>query len=204
MALCLSPALLHAQGTTGRLVGTITDASGATVKNAQVTLTDERTGAQRTVLTNDDGTFSAVALLPSTYDIEVTATGFSNTEIKNVLLGVGQELKHDFSLQVQGSATSVTVDAGALDTLDASSAKIGGNVAAREIANLPINGRQISQLYLLVPGATNSGSGTFDNIRFSGRAVEQNILRLDGIEATSIIDTSPGNLNGELTSLFRL
>jgi hypothetical protein len=69
---------------------------------------------------------------------------------------------------------------------------------------LPINGRQISQLYLLTPGATNTGSGQFGDIRFSGRAVEQNIIRLDGIEATSIIDTTPGNLNGELSSLFRL
>jgi hypothetical protein len=103
-----------------------------------------------------------------------------------------------------GTDTTVSVDAGSIVALDTSSAKIGANIARREIEDRPINGRQISQLYLLVPGATNAGSGTFDNIRFSGRAVEQNIIRLDGIEATSIIDTSPGNLNGELTSLFRL
>ena len=67
-----------------------------------------------------------------------------------------------------------------------------------------MNGRQVSQLYLMAPGAVNSGSGTFDNIRFSGRSNQQNVIRFDGVEGSSIVDSSPGNLNGETTSLFRL
>ena len=67
-----------------------------------------------------------------------------------------------------------------------------------------MNGRQVSQLYLLAPGAVNNGSGTFDNIRFSGRSNQQNVIRYDGVEGSSIVDSSPGNLNGESTSLFRL
>src|SRR5205085_1021734 len=66
------------------------------------------------------------------------------------------------------------------------------------------NGRQLSQLYLQAPGSQNSGSGTFGDIRFSGRAVEQNIVRFDGIEATGIIDAAPGVLNGEVSTPFRL
>jgi hypothetical protein len=72
------------------------------------------------------------------------------------------------------------------------------------VAQLPLNGRQVSQLYLMAPGAVNSGSGSFDNIRFSGRSNQQNAVRFDGVEASSIIDASPGNLNGETTSNFRL
>src|SRR5205085_7924030 len=68
----------------------------------------------------------------------------------------------------------------------------------------PLNGRQLSQLYLQAPGSVNSGSGTFGDIRFSGRAVEQNVIRYDGVEGTGIIDASPGNLNGEVPSPFRL
>ena len=200
----LCSALSEAQITTARLSGTVTDPSGASLPKAHVTLTNERTGAQRTVLTNDEGAFIVVSLPPSEYDVNVTADGFVGTEVKALVLGVGQAATHDFALTVAGTESSVVVDAGAMVALDTSSAAIGANVPSREISQLPINGRQISQLYLLVPGATNAGSGTFDNIRFSGRAVEQNILRLDGVEATSIIDTSPGNLNGELTSLFRL
>lgn len=192
------------QITTSRLVGTVTDGTGAAVRDAEITLTNERTGIQRTVRTNESGLFVAVSLPPSEYDVKATAPGFAGDEVQHLVLAVGQEQTHDFALTVAGTESKVTVDAGAAVALDTSSAKIGGNVQSREIEDLPINGRQISQLYLLVPGATNSGSGTFDNIRFSGRAVEQNIIRLDGIEATSIISTSPGNLNGELTSLFRL
>jgi hypothetical protein len=169
-----------------------------------VAVTNTQTGQQRVVITNSDGLYVAVSLPPSVYTIKASAPGFSSSEVSNVLLAIGQELKQDFKLPISSAQATVEVSAGSLVDLDTSSARIGGNVPTREIAQLPINGRQISQLYLLVPGATNSGSGTFDNIRFSGRAVEQNIIRLDGIEATSIIDTSPGNLNGELTSLFRL
>src|SRR6185437_9544639 len=78
------------------------------------------------------------------------------------------------------------------------------NVNPREVQGLPLNGRQLSQLYLQAPGSVNSGSGTYGDIRFSGRAVEQNEIRYDGIEGTAIIDTSPGNLNGEVPTPFRL
>jgi hypothetical protein len=193
-----------AQVTTARLAGVVKDPSGSVVQNAEVIVTNERTGAQRIVRTNSDGLYTVLSLPPSEYDIRVNASGFSEAETKHVALSVGQVVDHDFAVKPAGTQSEVTIDAGSTVALDTSSAKIGANVASREIENLPINGRQISQLYLLVPGATNAGSGTFDNIRFSGRAVEQNIIRLDGIEATSIIDTSPGNLNGEITSLFRL
>lgn len=88
--------------------------------------------------------------------------------------------------------------------IDVSSASVGANINAREVAQMPIYGRQISQLYLLAPGAQTSGGGSYDNIRFSGRANQQNAVRFDGVEASSIIDASPGNLNGQTSSSFRL
>ena len=81
---------------------------------------------------------------------------------------------------------------------------MGANVNEAEVKGLPLNGRQLSQLYLQAPGSVNSGSGTFGDIRFSGRATEQNIVRYDGIEGTAIIDANPGNLNGEIPTPFRL
>src|SRR5207249_8107542 len=69
---------------------------------------------------------------------------------------------------------------------------------------LPLNGRQVSQLYLQAPGSTNVGSGTFGSIRFAGRATEQNTIRYDGIEGTGTIDANPGTLNAEIDSPFRL
>jgi len=201
---CLSTAAAGAQTTTARLTGTITDPSGAAISNAQITITNQRTGQSRVVVSNGDGLYVAVSLPPGTYDVSIAGSGFASSEQKNMILAVGQEVNRNFTLGLAGEQTSVTVNAASVVDLDTSSAKIGANVPEREIKQLPINGRQISQLYMLTPGATNTGTGAFGDIRFSGRAVEQNIIRLDGIEATSIIDTSPGNLNGELPSLFRL
>jgi hypothetical protein len=204
LALLFLTTSAKAQITTGRLTGVVKDASGALLPSVKVTITNEQTGTRYVIQTDAEGMYVATFLPPSEYDVSVFATGFSTYEVRNVTVAVGQEVVHNFVMYPAGTTTEVTVDAGSTAVLDTSSATIGANVANREIQNLPINGRQISQLYLLVPGATNSGAGTFDNIRFSGRAVEQNIIRLDGIEATSLIDSSPGNLNGELTSLFRL
>ena len=111
-------------------------------------------------------------------------------------LAVGQELTLDFELQPAGVQEAVTV-VGVAPVLDLSSARIGVNVSEREVKNLPVNGRQMSQLMLQAPGSQNAGTGTWQDIRFSGRAVEQNVIRYDGIEGSAIIDAAPGNLNGE-------
>ena len=88
--------------------------------------------------------------------------------------------------------------------LDLSSARLGVNVSEREVNSLPVNGRQMSQLLLQAPGAQNAGTGTWQDIRFSGRANEQNVIRYDGIEGSAIIDASPGNVNGENNTPFKL
>ena len=88
--------------------------------------------------------------------------------------------------------------------LDMSSARIGANVSEREVLELPVNGRQMSQLLLQAPGSQNTGTGTWQDIRFSGRSVEQNVIKYDGIEGSAIIDASPGNVNGENNTPFKL
>ena len=85
-----------------------------------------------------------------------------------------------------------------------SSARIGVNVSEREVQALPVNGRQMSQLLLQAPGSQNAGTGTWQDIRFCGRAIEQNVIKYDGIEGSAIIDASPGNVNGENNTPFKL
>jgi hypothetical protein len=196
--------LLLAQTSTGRIAGTVTDQAGASVQGATVKIVDERTNEERTAATNGDGNYTFTGLQPSVYTLRASQTGFSDSEVKGINLQVGQEVRRNLELSVSGTSEVVNVAGGAIDAVDQSDAKIGVNVSEREVSNLPLNGRQVSQLYLLAPGAVNNGSGTYDNIRFSGRSNQQNIVRYDGIEASSIIDASPGNLNGETTSLFRL
>ena len=180
------------------------DQTGAIVHGALVKAIDDRTNTEQQTTTNQDGNYSFQALSPSTYRLRVQQDGFADAEVRGLELQVGQEIRRSIELSVNSASAVVNVESGGIDAVDQSSAKMGVNVTEREVAKLPLNGRQVSQMYLLTPGAVNSGSGTYDNIRFSGRSNQQNIVRYDGVEASSIIDASPGNLNGETTSNFRL
>ena len=164
---------------------------------------NERTGEERSATTNDQGYFLITPLKPSTYTIKVERAGFAPIEYTAMPLAVGQELTLDFELKPAGVTEAVTV-VGTSPVLDLSSAKVGVNVSEREVNNLPVNGRQMSQLMLQAPGSQNAGTGTWQDIRFSGRAVEQNAIRYDGIEGSAIIDSAPGNLNGEIPTPFKL
>jgi hypothetical protein len=192
-----------AQTDQGRIAGTVTDANGALVPGAAIVVKNERTGEERTATTSEVGYFIVSALRPSTYSVTANAKDLT-AKSTNIELLVGREFTLTMIVQPTGVAASVDVTAGGETTLETSSASMGANVNPREVEGLPINGRQVSQLYLQAPGSVNSGSGTFGDIRFSGRAVEQNIIRYDGIEGTAIIDSSPGNLNGEIPTPFRL
>lgn len=188
----------------GRIAGTVTDANGGVVSGASVTVTNEKTGEVRTVSAKADGTFLVVALIPTRYTVAASAANFETTTRKSLDLLAGQALNLDLVLQAQGVAVQVDVISGEETLVNTASASMSANVNGREVEGLPINGRQLSQLYLQAPGGVNSGSGTFADIRFSGRANQQNVVRYDGVEGTAIIDASPGNLNGEVPSPFRL
>jgi hypothetical protein len=187
-----------------RIVGVVHDQANAVVPGATITIKNERTGDVRTTTTKEDGSFAVTNLKPSSYTIQVTAANFAKSEYTNIELVVGQEFDLSAELKPVGATESVTIVGSEEAALDTSSARMGANVNETEVKGLPLNGRQLSQLYLQAPGALNSGSGTFGDIRFSGRAVQQNAVRYDGVEGSAIIDASPGNLNGEIASPFRL
>ena len=193
-----------AQTSVARITGTVTDPSGAVVAGAKVTAKNEKTSEERTASSRENGQYIITQLQPAVYTVTVSLAGFANAEFKSLTLQVGQERVLNAVLQPAGVTTEVIVSGGELAQVDTSSARVGANVSEREVAQLPLNGRQVSQLYLMAPGAVNSGSGTYDNIRFSGRSNQENVIRFDGVEGTSIVDSSPGNFNGETTSLFRL
>ncbi|MGH9947639.1 MAG: carboxypeptidase regulatory-like domain-containing protein, partial [Pyrinomonadaceae bacterium] len=188
----------------GRITGTVTDATGAVIPGATVTVTNEQTGEVRTVTSKGDGTFILVALKPSNYTVNAVASNFEALTKKSITVLVGQQVNVDMKLLASGLTAQLDVVAGEDSLINVSSASMSANVNQREVEGLPINGRQLSQLYLQAPGGVNSGSGTFADIRFSGRANQQNVVRYDGVEGTAIIDASPGNLNGEVPSPFRL
>src|SRR3989442_1620404 len=193
----------YAQTDQGKVSGTVRDQSNAFVPGAKVTVKNERTGEERSTVSNDQGYFLISYLKPSTYTIKTEKSGFGAIEYTSMALAVGQELALDFELKPAGVQEDVTV-VGQAPVLDMSSARIGVNLSQREVDNLPVNGRQMSQLLLQAPGSQNAGTGTWQDIGFSGRAVEQNAIRYDGIEGSAIIDAAPGNLNGEVATPFKL
>lgn len=152
----------------------------------------------------DNGLYVITGLAPSVYTVIAKGDGLGPAEYKEIHLSVGQQRTLNIVLQPALVTTEVSVSGGELTVLDTSSASMGANINSREVGTLPLNGRQLSQLYLLAPGAQTAGGGSFDNIRFSGRANQENAVRFDGVESSSIIDASPGNLNGETSTGFRL
>lgn len=196
---------VSAQTDAGRIAGTVRDPDGAVVSGASVVAKNVRTGEERTATTDAEGLYQIPALRASNYTVTVSAVNFSPNVFTGVQINVGQEQRLDVALSAAGLKESVEVVAGATEAaIDTASARMGATVNEREVVGLPLNGRQLSQLYLQAPGSVNSGSGTFGDIRFSGRAVQQNVVRYDGVEGSAIIDASPGNLNGEVASPFRL
>ncbi len=196
--------LAFAQVDQARLTGTVSDASGAILPNVTVKIVNQKTGAAREAVSNASGIYFAPGLSASTYSVTATAAGLEPAAYKDINLAVGQERTLNIALQAAGVTTSITISGGDLAVVETSSATVGANVNAREVAEMPINGRQISQLYLLTPGAQSSGGGSFDNIRFSGQSNQQNAIKFDGVEGSAIVDASPGNLNGQTSSAFRL
>src|SRR4249920_208 len=205
MAVCFAalPASTFAQGEQGRIAGIVRDQSNAFVAEAKVLVKSEKTGEERRAVTNAQGFFIIGSLRPSSYTVSVEKDGFAKIEYTAMPVATGQELTLDFEIKPAGVQESVNV-VGVAPMLDLSSAKIGVNVSEREVQGLPVNGRQMSQLMLQAPGSQNAGTGTWGDIRFSGRAVEQNVIKYDGVEASGIIDSAPGVANGENASLFKL
>jgi hypothetical protein len=175
----------EAQGD-ARFSGTVLDPSGAVVANATVVVKNERTGATRTATTDAGGRYAVTGLTPSMYTISVKAGDFAPLEYTGMQLAAAQEFALDLTLQAAGVTETVTV-VGTASALDLSSARIGVNVSEREVQNLPVNGRQMSQLMLQAPGSQNAGTGTWNDVRFSGRANQQNVIRYDGVEAIPLV-----------------
>jgi hypothetical protein len=194
-----------AQTDQGRITGTVRDQTKAIVPGATVTVKNERTGEERSINTTDQGQYVVTALRPAFYTVSAKAAGFATAQYANVQVSVGQELTLDIELKPAGTAESISVIGTEDAAIDTSSARLGANVNQREVQELPLNGRTLSQLALQAPGTVNTGTGSsFFDIRFSGRSNEQNAVRYDGIDGSAIIDADPGVFNGEVASPFRL
>ena len=186
--LVLSAAFMHAQDTAS-LTGTVRDASGAIIANAQVTVSSAERGIKRETTTNSDGEYSVPALsAPASYNVTVTAQGFKTYQAKGVILRVAQKARNDVTLQVGTAGTEITVQGAPVGQVETQTNELGGTITGKEISQLQLNGRVFTQLVTLTPGVSDqTGSsegvyGIYGNTNYSvnGGRLEYNNWELDG------------------------
>lgn len=149
-SICL-PSL--AQTVDTAIVGTVTDNTGAVISGAKVTVTSVATGIAKTAVTAATGEFTVDYLLPGSYNISVTANGFTTTQRQGIEVQLSQQARVNFQLQVGATSEQVTVEA-APPLLQTEASSLGTVVGAEETQNLPLNGRKFEDLAILTPGTT--------------------------------------------------
>src|SRR6266404_7438319 len=175
--------------TTATIVGTVTDSSGAVVPGVSITVTAKDTGLTRKATTNQSGNYVATFLPVGQYSVTAEVTGFKKKTVTGIVLEVNQEPRVDIALEVGAVTDSVTVS-GETSQLQTENAVVGQVVDNRYTTQIPLNGRDFSQLLLLSPGTTTRpggfdlsvGSATGSNgsgIAIGGRD-SQNNFTLDG------------------------
>jgi hypothetical protein len=162
----LIASVCFAQTETARLQGTITDPNGAVVVNAGVSVTNTGTGRVGTAVTNEQGFYVVPALPPGHYRVDVTQPGFEKAS-REFDLQVSQIALVDFQLTIGSVNQTVTVQEGS-PVLDAADSSISTVIEGRQITELPLNGRNFTQLATLVPGVnrgvpTGAATGTQNN-----------------------------------------
>ena len=180
LALPLSAQVDHAA-----LSGTVTDATGSLVPNAKVEAISSGTGLRREVHTGSAGTYEIPGLAVGFYSVTFTKDGFKPLNVKDVELAVGQPRTIDARLEVGTTTDAISVTA-TTETLNRTSAEVGGTVEAEQIKEIPVSGRNWASLMLLAPGAINYGDGAQRSIRFSGHSLDDSNFAFDGIDTSGV------------------
>ena len=182
-----------AADTTGTIQGTVTDQSGATVADAQVTVTNTATGDVRNVQTNSQGGFVVPSLQVGSYDVAVQAPSFKQFVSKHVALDAASIFTVNAKLEVGNTSEQVTVEASAVQVESASGA-LSQTVAGNEVRELPLNGRSFAELTQLTPGVSpvdgfdTKHKGLESGVDFSinGNNTTGNLFLVDGVNNNDI------------------
>jgi hypothetical protein len=157
LALLLTAATAWAQLSTAELSGRVTDTSGAVLPGVTVTMTQTDTQATRTAVTDADGTYVIANLPTGPYRLEVSLQGFRSYVQNGIVLQVGATPTINVSLELGNVAETITVE-GAAPLIDVKSSGIKDVVENERIVELPLQGRQVTDLIVLAGGAVNTGS----------------------------------------------
>ena len=183
--------VLVGQTTNGLITGTITDPSGGAIGGAQVQVTNKDSGAQRSATSLENGTYNIPQLPPGRYDIVVQKPGFAKEDRNDVQLLVNQSETLDFKLSVATASQTVEVT-GTPAELNTTNATLADVVQHQQMVDLPLNGRNFTQLTLLTPGAAPQESGQQGSFTVklgagaispsvNGQRGQQNNFTMDGV-----------------------
>ncbi|HEX8250297.1 MAG TPA: TonB-dependent receptor [Pyrinomonadaceae bacterium] len=218
--LCLTT-IITAQTESARVQGTVTDASGAAIAGATVTVTDAGTGRVVTAQTNEEGNYSILSLQPGRYQMSVTQTNFKTTR-QDVTLEVAQNATLNFALEAGGVTEVVTISAD-VPQVETSTSAIGEVIQGREAVELPLNGRNVLELARLTPGVTQGVPGGFASgaggnaetyrggntggaaLSVNGQRTQANNFLLDGVDNNeSLVNTINVFPSAEAIQEFRV
>ena len=182
---------VNAQTSTGgNLGGTVRDPSGAAVPKAEVEIKEETTGVSRTVTTNDDGYYFASSLSAGRYTVSTSPQGFKRTVVTGVEVHVSENKLQNLELQVGQVSETVTVTSDAAP-VETRSGDVSSLVSEKQVTELPLNGRNYSQLALMVPGVSPATNGSFAargtgldggvDMSVNGNGSNQNLWTVDGV-----------------------
>lgn len=181
--ICLLLALsvpLVSQTTTGRILGSVRDQTGAALPAATVTVTDVQRGITRTVTTDDSGGYVVPNLTPGVYTVRAESRGFKTVEHPNIQIEVATDLTVDLSLPTGDVKETIVVQED-VPLLNTTSSTLGGTLSNKEINDLPLNGRNYENLLQLRPGVMRYPGGGFSTTSANGLRAEDNAYLVDGL-----------------------
>lgn len=203
---------ITAQDPFGSIEGTVSDAQGAVVVNATVTVKNTATNASRTATTNENGQYRILQLQPGFYEVSITAANFKTSVVQSVQVQVGQSSATDVALEVGGQSETVTVTSTAEAQIERSDNTVSGVVNTVQIENLPLNGRNFLDLAQLQPGTEKVDGGSFDptkanftGVSIGGQAGRSTQITVDGGSVVdNVVGTTVQNFSQEIVQEFQI
>jgi len=175
------------QAGSGVLLGTMTDASGAAIPGVAISVLNEGTGLRRDVISNETGNYRVDPLQPGQYTVSAELPGFKKEVRTHVGIEVGQQTRLDFVLQV-GAVNEVVEVVGSTPVIQTEDSQVGQVIEERKIVDLPLNGRNFSQLAYITPGtfAPRPGSYLGDRGGFVAAGLRESTSQylIDGVNNT--------------------